>query len=120
VEKIAKSLLDLRQSLVNPLLTKAVDDALNHGVPFIRPLWMLEPLDQAAQSVDDEFSVSDQLIVAPVLYPNSVEREIYLPSGVWKDGIDGSMRKGSRWIHHYQVPLDKVAYFVRLPNNTRF
>lgn len=45
---------------------------------------------------------------------------VYLPFGVWKDGIDGSLRKGSRWIHNYQVPLDKVAYFIKMPDNTRF
>ncbi|CAB3363493.1 Hypothetical predicted protein [Cloeon dipterum] len=120
VEKIAKGLLELRQAVVNPLLLKSVDEALNNGIPFARPLWMLEPLGQAAQTVDDEFSISDQIIVAPVLQQNSEEREIYLPNGVWKDGIDGSLRKGNRWIHHYKVPLDKVAYFVRMPNNTRF
>ncbi|XP_059479473.1 myogenesis-regulating glycosidase isoform X1 [Neocloeon triangulifer] len=120
VEKIAKGLLELRQTLVNPLLTKSIDEALNNGIPFARPLWMLEPLGQAAQSVDDEFSIGDQIIVAPVLQQNSEEREVYLPNGVWKDGIDGSLRKGNRWIHHYRVPLDKVAYFLRMPNNTRF
>lgn len=45
---------------------------------------------------------------------------VYLPHGVWKDGVDGSLRKGSRWIHNYRVPLEKVAYFVKMPDNTRF
>lgn len=45
---------------------------------------------------------------------------VYLPPGVWKDGIDGSLRKGSRWLHNYRVPKDKVAYFVKMPDNTRF
>lgn len=45
---------------------------------------------------------------------------VYLPQGVWKDGIDGSLRKGSRWIHNYRVPKEKIAYFVKMPDNTRF
>lgn len=45
---------------------------------------------------------------------------VYLPQGVWKDGVDGSLRKGSRWIHNYRVPADKIAYFVKMPDNTRF
>lgn len=45
---------------------------------------------------------------------------VYLPQGVWKDGVDGSMRKGSRWIHNYRVPEDKIAYFVKMPDDTRF
>lgn len=45
---------------------------------------------------------------------------MYLPQGVWKDGIDGSLRKGSRWMHSYRVPKDKIAYFRKMPDNTRF
>lgn len=45
---------------------------------------------------------------------------VYLPQGVWKDGIDGSLRKGSRWIHNYKVAEHDIAYFVRMPDNTRF
>lgn len=45
---------------------------------------------------------------------------VYLPQGVWKDGIDGSLRKGSRWMHNYRVPKDKIAYFRKMPDNTRF
>lgn len=45
---------------------------------------------------------------------------VYLPQGVWKDGIDGSLRKGSRWIHNYKVPKDKIAFFIKMPDNTRF
>lgn len=52
-----------------------------------------------------------------LLYPLST---VYLPHGVWKDGIDGSLRKGSRWIHHYRVAYNQVAYFIKMPDNTRF
>jgi hypothetical protein len=120
VERLARGLAELRRTLVNPLLTKGLSDALYSGLPLARPLWMIEPLDTAAHTVSDEFCVCDQIIVAPVLHPQALEREIYLPAGVWRDGIDGSLRKGQRWIHNYKVPLEKVAYFIKMPNNTRF
>lgn len=50
----------------------------------------------------------------------SLDHLVYLPQGVWKDGVDGSMRKGSRWIHNYRVPEEKIAYFVKMPDDTRF
>ena len=81
---------------------------------------MLDPNDPACHMVVDEFSIGEELIVAPVLVPKVREREVYLPSGVWKDGMDGSLRKGNRWLHHYPVPPDKIAYFVKMPDNTRF
>ncbi|XP_066586866.1 uncharacterized protein [Prorops nasuta] len=117
---IAKTLTKLRQNIVTPLLKKYANETLDTGVPIIRPLWMLDPADPACHVVVDEFSVGEELIVAPILYSGSRQREVYLPAGVWKDGIDGSLRKGSRWIHNYRVAEDKVAYFVKMPDNTRF
>ncbi|KAL0131979.1 hypothetical protein PUN28_000031 [Cardiocondyla obscurior] len=120
VLEIAKRLTTLRQKTVTPMLKKYANETLDTGLPIIRPLWMLDPADPACHVVVDEFSVGEELIVAPVLYSGSRQREVYLPAGVWKDGIDGSLRKGSRWIHNYRVAEDKVAYFVKMPDNTRF
>lgn len=120
VTEIAKELAGIRQKTVIPILKKYFNDAMNEGVPLVRPLWMLDSQDPACLSVNDEFSVGEELIVAPILHKGENKREVYLPYGVWKDGVDGSLRKGHRWIHNYRVPEDKVAYFVKMPDNTRF
>ncbi|XP_014207485.1 myogenesis-regulating glycosidase isoform X2 [Copidosoma floridanum] len=120
VLEIAKSLTTLRQKTVTPLLKKYANITLDTGLPIIRPLWMLDPADPACHLVVDEFSVGEELIVAPILHSGSRQREVYLPAGVWKDGIDKSLRKGSRWIHNYRVAEDKVAYFVKMPDDMRF
>ncbi|KAF2901313.1 hypothetical protein ILUMI_04874 [Ignelater luminosus] len=120
VLEMARILTLLRQQTVTPYLKKYANEALDSGLPLIRPLWMLEPNDPACHIVADEFSVGEDLIVAPVLYSGARQREVYLPAGVWKDGIDGSLRKGSRWIHDYRVEEDQVAYFEKMPDNTRF
>lgn len=120
VTEIAKELVAVRQKTVIPILKKYLNDAMNEGVPLVRPLWMLDPQDPACLAVNDEFSIGEELIVAPILRKGETKREVYLPYGVWKDGVDGSLRKGHRWIHNYRVPEDKVAYFVKMPDNTRF
>ncbi|XP_015592413.1 myogenesis-regulating glycosidase isoform X2 [Cephus cinctus] len=120
VLEMAKRLTTLRQKIVTPLLKKYANESLDSGLPIVRPLWMLDPADPACHVVVDEFSVGEELIVAPILYSGSRQREVYLPAGAWRDGIDGSLRKGSRWIHNYRVAEDKVAYFLKMPNNTRF
>ncbi|XKL69058.1 hypothetical protein PGB90_006827 [Kerria lacca] len=117
---LAKNLTLLRQQKVNVLLQKYVREALETGIPLIRPLWMLDPTDTTCHIVKDEFSVGEELIVAPILRPKSTMREVYLPAGVWQDGIDGSLRKGSRWLHHYKALLHQVPFFMRMPDNTRF
>nr|XP_040225041.2 myogenesis-regulating glycosidase isoform X1 [Anopheles coluzzii]XP_040225042.2 myogenesis-regulating glycosidase isoform X1 [Anopheles coluzzii]XP_040225043.2 myogenesis-regulating glycosidase isoform X1 [Anopheles coluzzii]XP_040225044.2 myogenesis-regulating glycosidase isoform X1 [Anopheles coluzzii]XP_040225045.2 myogenesis-regulating glycosidase isoform X1 [Anopheles coluzzii]XP_049461997.1 myogenesis-regulating glycosidase isoform X1 [Anopheles coluzzii] len=119
VTVIAKELADIRQRVL-PLLERFSSIAMDEGLPIIRPLWMLDSTDVNCFSIDDEFSIGDGMIVAPVLKKGETVREVYLPQGVWKDGIDESLRKGSRWIHNYHVPQNKVAYFIKMPDNTRF
>lgn len=120
VNGVSKELAMIRQKTVTPTLKKYLTDAMNEALPLIRPLWMLDPTDSACLTISDEFSVGDEVIVAPILKQGETQREVYLPQGVWKDGIDGSLRKGSRWIHNYRVPENKVAYFIKMPDNTRF
>ncbi|XP_049791557.1 myogenesis-regulating glycosidase isoform X1 [Schistocerca nitens] len=117
---VAKELTALRAKTVTPVLKKFTEMALVSGLPVIRPLWMLDPADHTCHRVLDQFSVGDEILVAPVLEPGAVHREVYLPAGVWRDGIDGSLRKGSRWLHHYHVSPDHIAYFMKMPDNTRF
>ncbi|XP_076259597.1 myogenesis-regulating glycosidase isoform X2 [Rhynchophorus ferrugineus] len=110
----------LRQNRVTPVLKKYAKVSLNLGLPIIRPLWMLDPSDPSCHTVMDEFSIGEDIIVAPILQYGVREREVYLPAGVWKDGIDGSLRKGNRWIHDYRVEEDQVAFFEKMPDDTKF
>lgn len=120
ITDVAKELSALRELIVIPILKKCINHAMNEGKPLVRPLWMLDSEDDACLKVENEFSIGDDLVVAPILYRGQTKRPVYLPGGVWKDGVDGSLRKGHRWIHSYHVPLDKVAYFIRMPNNSTF
>jgi len=120
VETMASNLTRLRKVTVLPLLQRYGSESVINGLPIIRPLWMLDPFDKEAIDVHDEFCVGDELLIAPILDHHRREREVYLPKGVWKDGIDGSLRKGGRWIHHHKATLEQIAYFVRMPDGTRW
>jgi alpha-glucosidase (family GH31 glycosyl hydrolase) len=120
VTEVAKELLNVRQKTVVPLLLKYNKDAMNEGLPLVRPLWMLDPQNAACQNITDEFAIGDELIVAPILQKGEIQREIYLPKGVWKDMVSGALRKGNVWLHNHKVPLEKVVYFQKMPDNTRF
>ncbi|XP_038221331.1 myogenesis-regulating glycosidase isoform X2 [Zerene cesonia] len=119
VLEMAKNLTLLRQKLVTPLLLRLRRAALEEGLGAARALWLRADGDAALQ-LRDQFALGADLVVAPVLARGATAREVYLPSGLWQDGIDGSLRKGNRWMHEYKVPLDKVAYFIRKPDDMRF
>lgn len=73
--EIAKELANVRTKTVTPVLKKYLSDAMNDGLPLVRPLWMLDPSDVACLNVGDEFSVGEQLIVAPILEKKKTIRE---------------------------------------------
>lgn len=75
VTEVAKELTTIRSKTVIPILKKFLNDAMNEGLPFIRPLWMMDPTDVACLTVDDEFAVGDDLIVAPIIEETLFQRE---------------------------------------------
>lgn len=75
VTEVAKDLTGIRQKTVIGILKKYVSDALNEGLPLIRPLWMLDINDPACLYVNDEFSIGEEVIVAPILHKGQTKRE---------------------------------------------
>lgn len=60
---------------VTPRLKKFARVSLNLGLPIIRPLWMIDS-DQSCFTVNDQFSIGDEIIVAPVLEGGKRERDV--------------------------------------------
>lgn len=96
ITDIAKELSGLRESVVIPTLKKYLSEAMNDGKPLIRPLWMVDPSDEHCVVAENQFSIGQDIIVAPIVFQGQTRRSIYLPEGIWKDGVDGSLRKGHR------------------------
>ena len=59
--------------------------ATETGLPINRPIWWLDPTDNFALGVDSEFLLGDDILVAPVLEEGAVDRDVYLPVGLWQD-----------------------------------
>ncbi|KAL8602101.1 hypothetical protein ACOMHN_007371 [Nucella lapillus] len=116
VIKVAHSLLKYRADHVVPVLQTAVKEFLRTGAPMIRPLWWMASDDDAvAESIDSEFLVSNQILVAPVLESGARRRDVYLPKVKdmkWKDVLHGEVYAGGQWLHGHKVNLTEVAMFV--------
>ena len=56
------------------------------------------------------------MLVAPVVQQGAVERDIYLPLGLWRDESDMShpLIAGPIWLKNYPAPLDTLPYFTRV------
>jgi alpha-glucosidase (family GH31 glycosyl hydrolase) len=113
VMEIARNLKVIRQTKLYYFIRRAINNALTTGLPVIRPLWMIDPQDVNCLRIWDQFLIGDRVIVAPLLYKNVTERDIYLPKGRWKDEMDGSSMKGERWVHHYRG-RNQIPFFTLL------
>ncbi|KOB70266.1 Glycosyl hydrolase family 31 protein, partial [Operophtera brumata] len=71
----------------------------------------LDPEDQDALAVWDEFLLGEKILVAPVLEEGAVSRDIYLPRGAWRDAR-GDAHTGPVWLRDYPAPLDTLPYFT--------
>ena len=109
--KLNKRLMKIRVSIVLPVLLRSLQLSRDSGQPIIRPLFMLD--DKASLDIKDQFAIGDDIVVAPIVHEDRAPRDIYLPSGWWRDELSASQLRGGKWLRNYSVPLDRVAFFTR-------
>lgn len=78
------------------------------GVPMMRAMVIDYAFDRTCRTVDTQYMLGDNLLVAPVLNDRS-EAEFYLPDGKWTDIITGKTYDGGRWYkehpNYFEMPL---------------
>jgi alpha-glucosidase len=81
-------------------------------MPIVRPVFMTDPADENLRGIDDEFMLGDSLLVAPVLEPGLVKRQVYLPKGVWYEYDTGRLIDGAQDVTA-DAPLERMPIYVR-------
>jgi alpha-glucosidase len=61
------------------------------GIPIMRPMFMEHPEDPAAWTIDSQYMLGADLLVAPVMEEGSVSRSVRVPAGEWKDFWTGKL-----------------------------
>lgn len=93
-----------------PYWERLAEQAAADGLPIVRPVWWPGTDDPALLAVDDEFLVGPDVLVAPVLDPGAVEREVRLPPGRWRELVGGAAHEGSVTL---AAPIDRIPVLVR-------
>ncbi|XP_046557782.1 myogenesis-regulating glycosidase-like [Haliotis rubra] len=112
VIEVAQEMVQLHAKYADKIIGLA-NDSLTTGYPIIRPLWWIAPTDEAALTVDDQFLLGDDVLVAPVMEQGATMRRIYLPAGRWRDELKGQTQDGGKWID-YPVTLRDLPYFTKI------
>jgi hypothetical protein len=110
-EEIARDYISLRYRLLPYFYTLAHEN-YETGVPIVRPLFFLDPLDPALAGRDDAFLLGRDLLVAPVVEDGQRQKDVYLPRGHWVDAWTDSLYEGGQTVT-VEAPLDRLPLFVR-------
>ncbi len=103
--------IELRYQLM-PYLYSVAAQAAEYGYPMLRPVFLQDPTNPELRDIDDIYMVGDSLLVAPVLHPNTTQRELFLPPGAWYNYWTNTRTLGNRTITT-EAPLGRLPLFVR-------
>ncbi|TWT31309.1 Alpha-xylosidase [Posidoniimonas corsicana] len=87
--------IEMRYRLI-PYLVAQSKAAGEAGAPLIRPLLFAYPEDPTSWTIDDQYMLGEDLLVAP-LFDDGRRRSVYLPPGQWVDYQTGKPYDGSAW-----------------------
>ncbi len=110
-ESVIKKYIQLRYQWL-PQLYTLFAKAHTTGLPIMRPLFMEYPNDEKTFNLSDQFMIGDNVIVAPILQPNTDHRAVYLPEGQWVNYWNDEVYQGEQHIL-VNAPLDTLPIFVK-------
>ncbi|XP_059486374.1 myogenesis-regulating glycosidase-like [Neocloeon triangulifer] len=114
--EIAKECVELHVKLADSFYALARQRAVA-GIPINLPVWWIAPHDSIAQTIDSEFLLGENILVAPVLEKGATSRDIYLPAGVWREGFGDDesrpIHEGPVWLRNFSAPLRHLPFFQR-------
>lgn len=111
VYKICEKYIHMRQRM-KPYIKRLMEEAHEKGTPVMRPLFYDYPQDTRAWEIEDEYMLGPDLLVAPILYENQRQRQVYLPQGTWRNINDNREYEGGCQIT-VEAPLDQLPVFAK-------
>lgn len=109
---IAKTYAGIHQSLSAYMISVATSSAQT-GMPVVKPLFFDYPSDPNTYTIDDEFLLGDAYLVCPVVTQGAVSRDVYLPSGTWKDFFTGGTFTGPATLAGYPATIAVIPVFEK-------
>ncbi len=67
------------------------------GLPLLRALLLEYPNDPNAWMLEDEYLFGNNILIAPLMEENAINRNVYLPEGKWVDYQTKQVYQGNNW-----------------------
>ncbi len=107
---VTRSIVELRERL-RPYLAEQARITIATGAPLMRPLYFDAPLDAEVWNYPLQWTLGNDLLVAPVIAPGVDRWTVYVPEGEWIDTRDGSMH--SKGVVELDAPIDSAVVLCR-------
>lgn len=106
-----REIVALRERLL-PYLEEQARESVATSVPLMRPLFFDYPQDEAVWEFPVQWTLGNDILVAPVLEPGTSSWDAYVPAGTWRDAWSGDVITGPAVIATI-TPRHRVPVFVR-------
>jgi alpha-D-xyloside xylohydrolase len=103
---------ELRYRLI-PYLYSQAHQAHQTGLPLLRPMVLDYQDDPSTHTIDSQYLLGPNILVAPVLEAGLMSRPVYLPKGTWYNFWTDTAYEGGRWISMPTQQLDMMPLFVK-------
>ncbi|NXL35330.1 SP15 protein, partial [Glaucidium brasilianum] len=115
VLNLTRQYIQRHRDFTVPLILKYSEEWLRSGYPIFRPAWWLSPTDPTAFTVEDEFLIGDEVLIAPITEKGQTWRDIYLPGEghLWMDTNTARVFDGGTVLRNYSASLAEVPVFVK-------
>ena len=94
-------------------IKKLFEEAHTNGSPLLRAMFYEFPDDERCWELQDQYMFGGDVLVAPIVYENTCEREVYLPQGAeWTLISDGTKYEGGRTVK-VSADISQIPVFLR-------
>ncbi|MFT9487639.1 MAG: glycoside hydrolase family 31 protein [Tepidibacillus sp.] len=112
IEKIIKKYIQLRYQWL-PHLYSLFAQTSKTGIPVMRPLFIEYPEDRHTFNLSDQFMIGENVIIAPIIKPDTYHRVVYLPEGTWVDYWTDQIYEGGKHIL-VESNLETLPIFIKV------
>ena len=112
VYRILRKYYDVRIGL-HDYIARLYREAHETGAPLIRTMFFEFPEDERCWTLQDQYMFGSDYLVAPILWLDAFERDVYLPAGRWQLTEGGQIYEGGQTVH-VAAPLDTIPVFKKL------
>ena len=109
--RIMRKYYDIRIGM-HDYIRELYREAHENGSPLIRTMFYEFPEDEKCWELQDQYMFGSEYLVAPILYLNQFERDVYLPAGTWENVNNGEILEGGKTVH-VDAPLEEIPVFRR-------